>query len=275
MATTLDRQGSISRETSTGYVSHGARILDCTAADQGRYIVDGNALFMTATEAAWRRATGPHYSGGGIVVAIGYPLEGQVYDKRRRAFDMTPPCPGSTAEFGGGNAFLDFIRQDVRELVTSRFPQLNITREALFGHSYGGLFVLHALFASTSLFDCYMSSSPSLEWADYYILKEEKGYTEKSDLAIPSLMMFFGSYEQDPPQWHGETQEHYDVRKAVAAARGTGDNIKKMRKRLQDSEKLSAVTLNEYEGEDHGSVMACALSRALTTFFEEWPLDGN
>lgn len=237
--------------------------------------MDGNALFMTATEAAWRRTTGPHYSGGGIVVAIGYPLEGQVYDKPRRAFDMTPPCPGAPAEFGGADAFLDFIRYDVRELVRSRLPHLTITREALFGHSYGGLFVLHALFESPPLFDCYMASSPSLEWADYYILKEEKEYIGRSDLATPSLMMFFGSYEQDPPRWHGETQEHYDQRKAVAAARGTGINIKKMRKRLQDSEKLSAVTLNEYEGEDHGSVMACALSRALTTFFEEWPLDGN
>ncbi|KAL4919243.1 hypothetical protein BDW62DRAFT_209953 [Aspergillus aurantiobrunneus] len=161
------------------------------------YIVDGNVLFTTATDGAWRRATGPHYSGGGIPVVTGYPLKRKVYDKRPRAFDLTPPC----------------------------------------------LFVLHALCTTLSLFDCYMASSPIIELADYHILKEEKERGEKS---LP----------------HGEAQEHYNHRMTVAAARGTGNNIKNMHQGVQDSAKLVCV-------------MACAISRALTTFFEQWPLDGK
>ena len=230
---------------------------------------------MTATEAAWRRATGPNYSGGGIVVAIGYPLDGEVYDKKRRAFDLTPPCLDSTAEFGGADNLLNFIHQDVRAVVIAKFPNLTITREALFGHSYGGLFVLHALFTKPDFFDCYMASSPSIEWADGHILKEEKEYTARSSLQGPTLMMFFGSLEQNPSRWHDETAEHYEKRKVAAVNRGMGDNANGMYHRLQQSTNLRALTLTEYEGEDHGSVMACAMSRALTTFFEEWSLNGS
>ncbi|CAG8891312.1 unnamed protein product [Penicillium egyptiacum] len=56
-----------------------------------RYIFDGNALFLTATEAARSHAPASHFAGGGIIVAIGYPLNTELYDMRRRTLNLSPP----------------------------------------------------------------------------------------------------------------------------------------------------------------------------------------
>lgn len=172
-----------------------------------RYIVDGNAVFLTATETAWRRATSSQYSGGGIIVATGYPsLHEKLYNMQRRSFDLTPPQPTTSttpiAGRGGANALLNFIESAVKPAVKARFPQVTVTREALFGHSYGGLFALHALFTRPELFDCYIASSPSIWWNDRFIEQEAATFFLKSNMnspSRPSLMVFWGSLEQDAP----------------------------------------------------------------------------
>ncbi|EFY88265.1 siderophore esterase IroE-like protein [Metarhizium acridum CQMa 102] len=79
------------------------------------YAVDGNAMFLTAAEAAWRRATGPHYKGGCVVVSIGYPLKGAVFSPRRN-YDLTPPSPSAPVGFGGAEHFLDFVQYTLKPL---------------------------------------------------------------------------------------------------------------------------------------------------------------
>jgi len=60
-----------------------------------RYIVDGNVLFLAATETARWLATSSRYAG--IIAGIGYPsLHGKLYDRRRRSFDPTLPQQTST-----------------------------------------------------------------------------------------------------------------------------------------------------------------------------------
>ncbi|KAF7595196.1 hypothetical protein BBP40_006940 [Aspergillus hancockii] len=239
------------------------------------YIVDGNALFLTATEAAWRRAASSHFAGGGIIVAIGYPLNGKLYDARRRSLDLTPPTQTPIPGYGGADLFLDFIDNAVRPAVKARFPQLSCSREALFGHSYGGLFALHALFTRPHSFDCYIASSPSIWWNSRCILHEAKSFLEKEkalDERLPTLMVFFGSLEQNPPQWNNEPLDHYEARKQIASDLRMGDNALDLREILRDCSRLHTVSLSTYEGEEHTSVMACSMSRGLTLFFEDWPL---
>ncbi|PWY96093.1 putative hydrolase of the alpha/beta superfamily [Aspergillus sclerotioniger CBS 115572] len=248
------------------------------------YIVDGNALFLTATEAAWRRAASSHFAGGGIIVAVGYPLTGKLYDARRRSLDLTPPTDGPIPGYGGADVFLDFITNKVRPAVKAQFPQLTCSREALYGHSYGGLLALYALFTRPDSFHCYMASSPSIWWNSRCILKEARAFLgqqqeqqeRKADgsppIKPPSLMTFFGSFEQNPPQWADEPLDHYEGRKQIAADLRMGDNVIELCEMLGGSDRLHSILMSQYEGEEHTSVMACSMSRSLTMFFEDWPL---
>ncbi|KAJ5963379.1 esterase [Penicillium vulpinum] len=237
------------------------------------YFVDGNALFLTATETAWRRAPASHFAGGGIIVAIGYPLNGKLYDMWRRALDFSPPTETPIAKHGGADIFLDFIQNSVRPAVKARFPQVSVSREALYGHSYGGLLALHALFTRPETFDCYMASSPSIWWNDRFILQEAKSFLEKEPLdeKLPSLMVFWGSVEQNPYQWDNEPFEKYESRKQMASNFRMGDNALDLCGMLRGCRQLHTIMANEFDGEEHTSVMSCSTNRSLTMFFEDWP----
>ncbi|KAI1907065.1 hypothetical protein LOZ39_005779 [Ophidiomyces ophidiicola] len=229
-------------------------------------------MFLTATEAMWRRAHAPHSSGGGR-----YPLTDAVYNIRQRAFDLTPSDAHGGDGFGGADVFLDFIAGTVRPFVKSTlFPSVEIDREGIFGHLYGGLFVLHALFTHPQLFSGFMAASPSIYWSNAFILKEEEQYREvgAAQEQKPTLMMYFGSYEKNPQLWPGESPENFKKRQAAAQDRSMSGYARSMYERLSQSNKLHAIALQEYPQEDHGSVVGCVLSRSLTTFFEEWPFLG-
>jgi hypothetical protein len=249
------------------------------------YIVDGNALFLTATEVAWRRAASSHFAGGGIIVAVGYPLkQGKLYDAQRRSLDLTPPGATPIEGYGGADDFLDFIQGPVRSAVLEHLPKISVSREALYGHSYGGLFALHALFTRPKAFDCYIASSPSIWWNSRCILHEAKGFlerkratdldeegSEKTASKTPSLLLSVGGLEQNPPQWDNEPLDHYEGRKQIAKDLRMADNLSELYDMVKGCKELHAVTTCEYDQEEHTSVMPCSLSRGLTRFFEDWP----
>ena len=245
-----------------------------------RYIVDGNALFLTATEVAWRRAASSHFAGGGIIVAVGYPLkQGKLYDAQRRSLDLTPPGPTPIEGYGGANEFLDFIEGPVRSAVRERLTKISFSREALYGHSYGGLFALHALFTRPNAFECYIASSPSIWWNSRCILHEAKRFLEaqaaQSKDKSPALMLSWGGFEQNPPQWDDEPLDHYEARKQIAKDLRMVDNTIDLYEMVKKCEKLGTITTCEYDQEEHTSVMPCSLSRGLTRFFEDWPFHGQ
>lgn len=245
-----------------------------------RYVVDGNALFLTATEIAWRRAASSHFAGGGIVVAVGYPLQqGKLYDAQRRSLDLTPPGATPIEGYGGADQFHDFIEGRVRSAVKERLPMIKVSREALYGHSYGGLFALHALFTRPNAFDFYIASSPSIWWNSRCVLHEAKEFVEKakanvgasSNGKLPSLMLSWGTFEQHPPQWSNEPLDHWEARKQIARDLRMEDNAKDLFRMVKNCRQLHSTSTNAYDQEEHTSVMPCSLSRGLTAFFEDWP----
>lgn len=206
------------------------------------------------------------------MVAIGYPLKGRVFSPRRN-YDLTPPSPTAPEGFGGADQLLDFIQYTLKPFISSVvLPNTIIEKEALYGHSFGGLFTLYTLFTRTWLFDCYIASSPSIYWNNFHILAVEDKFRRKGQDRQPSLMMFYASYEQYPPKWTDEDPEAYNKRRKGAEERAMTDSATAMYRRLKNSELFACVTIKEYPMEDHGTVIACSLSRGLTTFFEEWPL---
>ncbi|WP_258286092.1 alpha/beta hydrolase-fold protein, partial [Escherichia coli] len=60
---------------------------------------------------------------------------------------------------GGADAFLHFVTTTLRSAVAQRC-RVDPARQALFGHSFGGLFVLYALAHRPDAFSHWIAASP-------------------------------------------------------------------------------------------------------------------
>jgi len=147
------------------------------------YVLDGNAMFAAFAEA--RRIQEFYDVGKSIVVGVGYPTD-QAYDVRRLK-DYTPPLldppPAQwkrLAQYPSGERgkFLDFMTGKLRTEIGKRY-KTNPERQSLFGHSLGGLLALHALYTRPQAFQSIVAASPSLEWNEQGVLREEREFTER------------------------------------------------------------------------------------------------
>ncbi|KAH9234159.1 hypothetical protein K456DRAFT_1771739 [Colletotrichum gloeosporioides 23] len=236
------------------------------------YLVDGNSVFLTALESLDRRLSLILQSfSDGVIVAIGYPLspDSRTVMCPRRTKNLTPPAEGTFALEGGADAFLNLIQDKVKYPVVER--RLRETRgaiigkEALLGHSLGGLFVLHVLFMRPNSFDCFLTSSPSIWWNNQYILTEEVGLRgiERHVSYSPS-----GGQERDPWRKRGKDDRHYKEIADRHQRRKMVDNVLTMERRLQASRKLKYFAAHIYNGESRGTIIICSLSRRLATFLD-------
>ena len=237
------------------------------------YILDGNTLFLTATEILWRSSSNTFYQGGGIVVGIGYqdiPTEtGSLYSGQRNT-DLTISEHEVHAGLGGADAFLGFVGEEVRALVRKQFEDVSIGEEAIFGHSFGGLCVLHALFSGKGgVFDAYFAASPSIWW-DSKIVREAEEFCsrEKQETTKCFLQLSYGTLEDKPAQHPSESKVEFEERVKQSTERKMGENAVEMKKMLQQSKKLKDLSIVEFEGEDHLTVATSVLLRALTTFLD-------
>lgn len=238
-------------------------------------------MFLTALDALHRRLSldEPNFPTG-VVVAIGYPIppgSKKVYDGPRRCWDLTPAAPGAKETEGGADELIEFIEDRVKPLVRQRLTEtrgVSVGREALFGHSFGGLFCLHTLFTRPDAFTCFIASSPSIWWNELFLVKEEAAFREQrrgGGARKPSLMLFAGGQEEEPPRRRGEGDEGYEKRRRDHRGWRMVGNARDMAGRLEASGCFERFSSHVYEGEDHGTVTACSASRGLTTFFEDWP----
>jgi len=175
------------------------------------YVLDGNAMFAGFAEA--RRLQEMSDVGKSIVVGIGYPTD--LAYSTRRLYDYTggpPPPPWDAAlgkeRNGGWDKFLDFLTGKLRTEIDRRYT-INRNRQALFGHSLGGLFAVHALFSRPDAFHAVIAASPSLFWHEREMLKAERDFVARLQAgAIPKvgrLMVVAGGKEETPlEKWDGE-----------------------------------------------------------------------
>lgn len=203
-------------------------------------------------------------------MGIGYqdiPTEsGSLYSSQRNT-DLTLSVHEVHAGLGGADAFLKFIGEEVRPLVRKQFADVSIGKEAIFGHSFGGLFVLHALFSRKGVFNTYFAASPSIWW-DSTIVREAEDFCSGDEKLECSLQLSYGSLEDKPMQHHSESEVEFEERLMQSTERKMGENAVDMEKKLQQSKKLKDLSIVEFDGEDHLTVPTSALLRALTTFFD-------
>lgn len=148
------------------------------------YALDGHAIFHTLAETARLQTRKPHGFDPVLIVAIGYP-SGEPFDMTRRCYDFTLPAEKQSLpkrkdgkewpEHGGADHFLDLLQEEIMPMISDLYV-VDKQRQALFGHSLGGLLVLHALYTRPALFTHYAAGSPSIWWGDYVIQSEQERF---------------------------------------------------------------------------------------------------
>ncbi|WP_428028788.1 alpha/beta hydrolase [Ancylobacter sp.] len=240
------------------------------------YYLDANAVAGTVADimrvqAAWPLGTGVQW---GVMVGIGYPVEG-AYDSVRRSWDMAPPPgkaypphtpDGPEVRTGGADDFLAFIEDELKPDIARRVP-VDSSRQAIFGHSFGGLFALHALFRKPNAFARWISASPAIWWEGAGIVAEAEAFVAAPKPRTGRILLLAGEYEQAlAPFQIGAA----DAEKRLASFEESRivDHTRQMTERLGRAPGLAAE-FAFLPGETHMSVLPASLNLAIRFAFGE------
>lgn len=235
------------------------------------YLLDANAVIGIAVDAL--RVQSAYPLGTGIsdaaIVGIGYPVA-EAYDSVRRSWDMGPP-PGRTypphreggpdVKTGGADFFLAFIEDELKPEIARRVS-LNGGRQTIFGHSFGGLFVLHALFSRPGAFANWIAISPAIWWEDAVLLRNAERFERGPERDFATrVLLAAGEYEQQPAPFQLDQADLAERRKRYDESRIV-DNARAMQERLAAHPGIEA-SFALFEGETHMSVLPVAINRAI------------
>ena len=152
---------------------------------------------------------------------------------------------------GGADNFLKFFE-------TELIPEIEKTYRVqpyriLAGHSFGGLFAVHAMVSKPGLFNSYVAVSPSLQWENQATLKRAEEFLKNQKQLNLTL---FTSLGNEP----GEIGDSFDAFREVLAK----TNIKGF-----------AWQAERMDDEDHGSVVLRSHYAGLRKVYEGWqgPVD--
>lgn len=167
------------------------------------FLLDGNAALMEVDAGLLATlADAPHPP---MVVFISYDDDLRI-NATGRAYDYTPRRSGGELtqvdvrggrRTGGAADFLALVTGEVMPRVAALAP-LDPRRRTVWGHSYGGLFVLHVLFTRPQSFDRYVAVDPSLWWGDGHLLEEERRARSPSSGAAIQILVGEGARTPSP-----------------------------------------------------------------------------
>jgi uncharacterized protein len=229
------------------------------------YVLDGNAAFPVAAFLG-RSAESRHEVTGHqppIIVGIGYPGDDD-FDvaARRRDYTIGTDDSRDAITEGGAERFLDFIEQELKPMLQARYP-IDRKRQALFGHSFGGLFVLHALFSRPASFSTFLASSPSIWWQNKRVLGALPVVIKQG--ISPRIQISVGALEDTPPKGNYPPEI-----RALMASRTMIPEARELAEKLQHIPGLEdKVVYHELAGEDHGPAWLPAMTRGMQFFLEQ------
>ncbi|KAK4654128.1 hypothetical protein QC762_401300 [Podospora pseudocomata] len=244
------------------------------------YVTDGNALASTAADHLKRRKPVDPSQPDALVVGIGYPLTDNVYALTQRSIDFGAPIPGDPVPWGA-DTFIDFINLTLRPWVQDTiFPNVNFTRDAIYGHSSGGLFVTYALITKPDLFDTFIAASPSLTLMNQTVLMNVTrrlgdGMDIPGDIEFgqnqtkPAVFIGYGELEDYPLRRRTQTESQFQARKNLLQRFGPGRYSHELFDRLVGSGRMRDVAVKEYAGMDHAAVGGSALLDGIA-YFLDW-----
>jgi predicted alpha/beta superfamily hydrolase len=220
------------------------------------YLLDGNAAMAALdVELLNRLAVSPEPP---VLVAVGYATPLRI-ERTARTFDYTPKVgdtedqrdPLTDVASGGADAFLDLLIGKIRPLINQRLG-LQPAQQLLWGHSYGGLLVLHTLMTRPETFQAYAAASPSLWWNSDAVFAESHGLAHRLNGRQPQLLLMRGEQEPATPG----TLKSPDVEPDAAARRWVSA--------LQNVEGLK-TRYKTFPGLSHGPMLPASLRYTLET----------
>ncbi|HUR36299.1 MAG TPA: alpha/beta hydrolase-fold protein [Terriglobales bacterium] len=173
--------------------------------------------------------------------------------------DLTPTRLASGTEgfdfdissSGGADNFLRFIETELMPEMDKRYRTGPYRIFA--GHSFGGLFAVHALITRPELFGAYIAASPSLQWDKMFEVKRaEKFFKERKDL---NKTLFITIGDEGGPM-----QQSHDRLVDILKSKAPKNFVWSMMPMLD---------------EDHGSSVLRAYYFGLRKVFSDWrvPVD--
>lgn len=270
------------------------------------YVLDGDLYFASAAGAARLNAPGV------VVVGIGYPgspafvkavlaahqplpaayrsmPKSQAAIELERMYDLTLPATNqeltaqrditvdeqTSTSVGGLDDFLQTIETDVKPRV-AKLIAIDPAKQAIFGHSLGGLAVLHALFVNPDRFRTFIIASPSIWWNKRAVLADEPRYSAavQAGAATPRVLLTVGGNESTPPKkippsW-GMSAVQVDT--ALRRARMV-ENAAELAARLKALRGNPGYLVDYaiFEQQDHGISPWPALGRGISFAFTDGP----
>lgn len=267
------------------------------------YVLDGEWYFASAVEAV--RINAP----GVVVVGIGYPeaeaYVAEVLDRHRplpgwakelsgfraavgfeRMFDLSLPVsdevlardflPGwwkiRAEDVGGLDAFLRMLEGEIKPRV-GKLVRIDSSNQAIFGHSLGGLAVLHALFTEPNAFCSYIAASPAIWWSEKAVLEGERKFGDmlSAGLTAPRVLITMGSEEETAdPRIAGRFTVGFQEYAALVRKHRMVENARELTERLRALYAPGECKVEEFvvfPKQDHGLSPWPALGRAVSFAF--------
>ncbi|UOQ83377.1 alpha/beta hydrolase [Gracilibacillus salinarum] len=218
------------------------------------YLLDGNSTFSTVVDAVRLQSRRPERTEvhPAVVVAIGYPTEEPFSPERFYDYTLAEPefdvrkkwGDREIPAHGGADTFMEFMENVLKPMIESKYS-INKLKQTIFGHSLGGLFVLHALFTNSQAFQTYIAGSPSIHWNQTAILKERDQFMQgKPKLDKPiSVLIAAGEREGNHASYMLE-------------------NARQLTDELKDVPDLEA-SFQIYDNENHISVLPRLINQSL------------
>nr|WP_314435561.1 alpha/beta hydrolase-fold protein [uncultured Brevundimonas sp.] len=231
------------------------------------YLLDGDAAMARLDE----RLLGRLNAGDPpVIVAVGYQGDRQ-FDVLARAYDYTPPAPDGAYVVdaagrpgGGADAFLTLLHDQIAPLVAARV-KLDAERSLLWGHSYGGLCVLHAALTRPESYGLFVSVSPSLWWNYGSVLAEVDPFLTQRHPSSLSLTLLVG--EEEVAGRGGRTRTNPMWTSVPSGA--TRDLATRLHAAGVD------VRFAEIPGQGHGGMLSASLIPTLLSFADVAPAPGD
>lgn len=228
------------------------------------YMLDGNAALMNFDEpllAALAEAS-PH-----VLVFVGYDNDLRI-DSAARTRDYTPRLTAAEDRgqqphdlSGGADAFLETIERRIKPAVARAAP-VDAGRQTLWGHSLGGLFVLHALFTRTGAFQTYAAGSPSIWWQRGYLLQEEERFVAHNAGQPARVLIMLGGDEREGKLGNRDMSNPRVLAHLALIGAVPPDAAMQMAERLARVPGLDA-DYTEFPGLGHGPMLRASLLETL------------
>ncbi|MCX2764011.1 alpha/beta hydrolase [Aquimarina muelleri] len=149
------------------------------------YLLDGDLYFNELAEIVKSK-----YPSDIILIGIGYK------NKNRRNTDYSYPADDFLSNSGGAKNYIRFLNNELLPFIEKNLS-IKSSKTTLAGHSLGAYFALYQLFQQDypSVFDNIIAVSPSLFWAEAYLLDLENEYHNINDTLNIKLYSTMGDLE--------------------------------------------------------------------------------